>query len=163
MLSTCLFPRHNNNNNNNNDHHHHHHHYYYLQITADDGEGIEPHFQQTVVEPPRFAGWWGHRLDDRFAMAPQFIPCDGVYGYRLSNPPVLLMAGARASLDLFDRVGNFIDFSYQSMYGSLLIVALKRIAPSNRIVFQFKLSHSLCRHSKRTLLDFSSPPTIFVV
>ena len=73
-------------------------------------DGVEPHFQQTVVDPPRFAGWWGHRLDDRFLMAPQFIPCEGVDGYRLSNPPVLLIAGARASLDLFDKVIQHICF-----------------------------------------------------
>lgn len=62
------------------------------------------HFQKVIVNPPRFAGWWGHRLDDRFVMGPEFVPCEGAYGYRLSNPPVLLMAGARASLDLFDQV-----------------------------------------------------------
>lgn len=64
----------------------------------------ETDFKQAVIDPPRFAGWWGHRLQDRFLMAPEFIPCDGVYGFRLSNPPVLLIAGARASLDLFDKV-----------------------------------------------------------
>lgn len=61
-------------------------------------------FKQGIVDPPRFAGWWGHRLHDRFLMAPEFVPCEGAYGFRLSNPPVLLMAGARASLDLFDKV-----------------------------------------------------------
>jgi kynureninase len=64
----------------------------------------ESDFKQAVIDPPRFAGWWGHRLHDRFLMAPEFIPCEGVYGFRLSNPPVLLIAGARASLDLFDKV-----------------------------------------------------------
>jgi kynureninase len=41
---------------------------------------------------------------DRFLMAPRFVPCDGTNGFRVSNPPVLLIAGARASLDLFDKV-----------------------------------------------------------
>jgi kynureninase len=72
-------------------------------------EGEKPHFQQEVVDPPRFAGWWGHRLKDRFLMEPQFIPCEGAYGFRLSNPPVLLIAGARASLDLFDKVSHIIS------------------------------------------------------
>eukprot|EP00428_Durinskia_dybowskii_P066576 CAMPEP_0170369136 /NCGR_PEP_ID=MMETSP0117_2-20130122/7822_1 /TAXON_ID=400756 /ORGANISM="Durinskia baltica, Strain CSIRO CS-38" /LENGTH=471 /DNA_ID=CAMNT_0010623835 /DNA_START=73 /DNA_END=1488 /DNA_ORIENTATION=- len=54
-------------------------------------------------EPLRMAGWWGHRRDDRFAMEPNFIPADGVNGFRMSNPPVLLMACVRASLDLFDQ------------------------------------------------------------
>ena len=43
--------------------------------------------------PPRFAGWWGHRLSDRFVMGPDFHPSEGAYGFRLSNPPVLLVAG----------------------------------------------------------------------
>lgn len=53
---------------------------------------------------PRLAGWWGHRREDRFLMSPDFIPCKGANGFRLSNPPVLLIACARASLDLFDKV-----------------------------------------------------------
>jgi len=55
--------------------------------------------------PPRLAGWWGHRLSDRFVMGPDFCPCPGAYGFRLSNPPVLLVAGMRASLDVFDAAG----------------------------------------------------------
>lgn len=52
----------------------------------------------------RLAGWWGHRLDDRFVMDPQFMACEGANGYRVSNPPVLLIACVRASLDLFEKV-----------------------------------------------------------
>jgi kynureninase len=53
----------------------------------------------------RFQGWWGHRVSDRFDMAPEFHPEDGAYGFRVSNPAVLLVACVRASLDLFDRAG----------------------------------------------------------
>jgi kynureninase len=66
-----------------------------------------------ALAPPRFCGWWGHRLEDRFVMAPDFIPAEGAYGYRLSNPPVLLVAGARASLDLFDQVRIFCNYCHQ--------------------------------------------------
>ena len=52
----------------------------------------------------RLSGWWGHRLEDRFMMAPQFIPEPGAYGFRLSNPSVLLITCMRTSLDLFDAV-----------------------------------------------------------
>ena len=52
----------------------------------------------------RLAGWWGHRLADRFVMDPQFIACPGADGFRVSNPPVLLVACVRASLDLFEKV-----------------------------------------------------------
>lgn len=54
--------------------------------------------------PIRFAGWWGHRREDRFHMEPYFVPCEGANGFRNSNPPVLLIACVRASLDLFDQV-----------------------------------------------------------
>ena len=52
----------------------------------------------------RFSGWWGHRLDDRFRMDPEFIPIPGAYGFRLSNPPVVCIACVRASLDVFEKV-----------------------------------------------------------
>jgi len=53
----------------------------------------------------RLCGWWGHRLSDRFVMDPQFVACKGAYGFRLSNPPVLLVSCVRASMDLYDAAG----------------------------------------------------------
>lgn len=91
---------------------------------TETSKGLTPHFQQTVVDPPRFAGWWGHRLDDRFVMDPQFIPCEGAYGFRLSNPPVLLIAGARASLDLFDKVGCNQFLYLQLFLGDKALVSI---------------------------------------
>jgi kynureninase len=40
-------------------------------------------------------------------MNKEFIPCEGANGFRVSNPPVLLVACARASLDVFDKVETF--------------------------------------------------------
>lgn len=53
----------------------------------------------------RLSGWWGHQLSDRFVMDPKFVAERGAYGFRLSNPPVLLVACVRASMNLYDEAG----------------------------------------------------------
>ena len=55
---------------------------------------------------PRFAGWWGHRKEDRFFMAHEFVPSAGAQGFMCSNPPVLCCAALRASLDCFEEAGG---------------------------------------------------------
>ncbi|MFY0644154.1 MAG: kynureninase [Bacteroidia bacterium] len=54
---------------------------------------------------PRFAGWWGHKEDERFLMQKGYIPEPGAAGWQLSNAPVLSMAAHKASLEIFDEVG----------------------------------------------------------
>lgn len=55
---------------------------------------------------PKLLGWWGQRKDIRFEMGTVFDPIGTVESWQLSNPPILVMAALRASLDTFDRAGG---------------------------------------------------------
>jgi len=54
---------------------------------------------------PRLAGWWGHDPSSRFEMPHEFDPTNSADGWQLSNPPILLVAALRASLDIFKKAG----------------------------------------------------------
>ena len=61
---------------------------------------------EDLMARPRLAGWWGARASDRFLMSETYIPEKGAAGFALSNPPVLLVATLKASLDIFDDAGG---------------------------------------------------------
>ncbi len=55
---------------------------------------------------PKLLGWWGTSKADRFDMATTFDPIPTVESWQLSNPPILMMAALRASLDTIDAAGG---------------------------------------------------------
>jgi len=56
-------------------------------------------------ELPRFAGWWGHDEQSRFAMGPDFKAMPGAEGWQLSNPSIVSLAVLRSSMDIFHEAG----------------------------------------------------------
>ncbi len=54
---------------------------------------------------PRFAGWWGHNLEQRFQMKKGFIPMNGAAGWQLSTAQVFNFVAHKASLEIFESVG----------------------------------------------------------
>lgn len=64
---------------------------------------------------PRFAGWWGHRESDRFAMKPAFHPEYGAAGWQVSTAPVLGLAPLEASLPLFAEAGGMAALRAKSL------------------------------------------------
>ncbi len=57
------------------------------------------------ISIPLFAGWWGNNKDTRFKMEKEFNPMQSAERWQLSNAPVLSMAAARASHDIFVEAG----------------------------------------------------------
>eukprot|EP01038_Epipyxis_sp_PR26KG_P005695 gene5695-7861_t len=96
-------------------------------LSVEENRFIEP------VNPIRFAGWWGHRKEDRFKMEPNFIPCEGAKGFRLSNPPVLLITSVRASLDIFEQAGGMEKLREKSIQLTGYLESLIRSELSSKI------------------------------
>jgi kynureninase len=79
--------------------------YKYLNAGPGGLGGAFVHERHAAADLPRFAGWWGHDKQSRFAMPSDFRAIRGAEGWQLSNPPILQLAALRASLELFDAAG----------------------------------------------------------
>ncbi|XP_055353654.1 kynureninase-like [Paramacrobiotus metropolitanus] len=61
--------------------------------------------KQGLSPLPRFEGWWSHKHETRFRMNNESDLLPGAYGFRINNPPPLLVAPLLASLEIFDEAG----------------------------------------------------------
>lgn len=76
---------------------------------------------------PRFAGWWGHNKQTRFAMGPRFEGMPGAEGWQLSNPPILPMACLRESLSIFETAGMDNIRAKNLALGDFLLEGIKSL------------------------------------
>jgi kynureninase len=67
--------------------------------------GCFVHERHAQAKLPRFEGWWGNDMSNRFKMLPDFTPIGGVESWQLSNPPIVSLATINASLDIFEAAG----------------------------------------------------------
>lgn len=65
--------------------------------------GVFVHEKHTIGDNdlPRFCGWWGEDLEERFKMTSDFVPSAGASAWQLSNAAVFSLAPLRESLKIF--------------------------------------------------------------
>lgn len=79
--------------------------YKYLNSGPGSIASVFIHEKHHNTDLPRFEGWWGNKLSNRFEMADGFDPEAGAEAWVMSTPPTLAIAPIKASLDLFDEIG----------------------------------------------------------
>jgi kynureninase len=106
--------------------------YKYLNAGPGGIAGAFVHESHTAREGSGAAlrGWWGHRASDRFLMSEEHVAERGAAAFALSNPPVLLMACLRASLDVFEAAGGMQQLAAksQALTGYLEVLLRTRCA-----------------------------------
>ncbi|KAM5280019.1 kynureninase [Ctenodactylus gundi] len=75
--------------------------YKYLNSGAGGLAGAFVHEKHTHTIKPALVGWFGHELSTRFQMDNKLQLIPGVNGFRISNPPILLVCSLHASLEVF--------------------------------------------------------------
>ncbi|XP_046319669.1 kynureninase isoform X2 [Marmota monax] len=75
--------------------------YKYLNAGAGGLAGAFVHEKHAHTIKPTLVGWFGHELSTRFKMDNKLQLIPGVSGFRISNPPILLVCSLHASLEIF--------------------------------------------------------------
>ncbi|VCX05381.1 unnamed protein product [Gulo gulo] len=77
--------------------------YKYLNSGAGGLAGAFVHEKHAHTIKPALVGWFGHELSTRFKMDNKLQLIPGVSGFRISNPPILLVCSLHASLEIFKQ------------------------------------------------------------
>ncbi|KAM6396297.1 kynureninase isoform 2-T2 [Pluvialis apricaria] len=77
--------------------------YKYLNSGAGGLAGAYIHEKHSQNIKPALIGWWGHEFKTRFLMENKLQLSEGINGFRLSNPPILLVCALQASLEVFGQ------------------------------------------------------------
>ncbi|XP_068922863.1 kynureninase isoform X2 [Petaurus breviceps papuanus] len=92
--------------------------YKYLNSGAGGLAGAFIHEKHAHTMKPALIGWFGHKLESRFHMDNNLDLIPGVNGYRLSNPPILLVCALEASLECDKREPSGIRVAPVPLYNS---------------------------------------------
>ena len=109
--------------------------YKYLNSAPGGIGGIFVNERYANADLPRFAGWWGHKAEARFAMEPRFRPEYGAEGWMLSNSEVLPLAAHHAALSLFEEAGTDQIFAKSRQLTAYLAFLLNQIPSGNNQFF----------------------------
>ncbi|XP_055973641.1 kynureninase [Sorex fumeus] len=77
--------------------------YKYLNSGAGGLAGAFVHEKHAHTIKPALVGWFGHDLSTRFKMDNKLQLIPGACGFRISNPPILLVCSLHASLEIFSQ------------------------------------------------------------
>ena len=101
------------------------------------------------VPGARLAGWWGHELETRFLMEPQFRAAAGASAWQVSNPPILSATPLIASLAIFAEAGMPRLRAKSVALTDLMDALLRRLEPQVRIITPRESAARGCQLSMR--------------
>jgi kynureninase len=89
--------------------------YKYVNSSPGGISGIYVHERHVNDQSlPKLIGWWGNRMETRFAMENSFDPYPTAESWAASNVTALPMAALRASLEIFDDAGGVVALRSKS-------------------------------------------------